>query len=45
MRKQLEYGLKAEKRAQKNRLRMKINGQALKRPNKHAGLAGIKKKK
>jgi hypothetical protein len=45
MKKQLEYGLKAEKRALKKRPRMKLHGQALKRPSKFAGLAAIKNKK
>jgi hypothetical protein len=45
MKKQTEHGLKAEKRALKNRPRMKVHGVSLKRPSKYAGLGIIKKKK
>lgn len=36
---------KAERRELKKRPRMRVNGASLKRPNKFAGLAVIKKKK
>jgi hypothetical protein len=40
-----EHNLKAEKREQKNRLRMKVHGASLKRPSKFSGLKAAKKKK
>jgi hypothetical protein len=45
MRKKLEHNLKAEKREQKKRPRMKVHGQSLKRPSKFAGLSAIKSQK
>jgi hypothetical protein len=45
MKKQAEFGLKAERRESKNRPRMHIHGQNLKRPSRHAGKAIIKKRK
>jgi hypothetical protein len=44
MRKKLEYGLKSEKRERKKRPRMRVNGVALKRPSKYAGLKIATKK-
>lgn len=40
-----EFTTKADRRAKKKRLRMKVSGASLKRPNKFAGLGIIKTKK
>lgn len=40
----IKTALKAEKREQKNRKRMHLSGNALRKPSKYAGMSVIKKK-